>query len=150
VAFHFAHIVMNFHFVVVGYLFYWPIIGVDQSPRDIPHIARLGMMLASLPFHAFFGVILMNTATPIAQNFYQSLHYSWVNLLTDQRLGGGIAWSFGEIPLIIVVVTLLAQWAKSDEKTAKRMDRRADSDGDADLTAYNAMLEEMSKKRKVT
>lgn len=139
--YHWAHLAMNAHFLLVGYVFYWPVIGVDRAPRRLPPLGRLGMVLVSLPFHAFFGVILMNTQGVIGQSFYHSLRLPWVtNLLADQNLGGGIAWAFGEFPLIVVLIALLSQWSREDERVARRADRRADADGDADLAAYNAML----------
>lgn len=146
--YHWAHLLMNAHFLVVGYLFYWPVIGIDPAPRRLPPLGRLGMVFASMPFHAFFGVILMSMQTVIGQNFYRSLALPWVtNELSDQHLGGGIAWAAGELPLLIVMLALLAQWARTDERAARRADRRADSDDDADLKAYNAMLEQMSQGR---
>ncbi|MGO1850794.1 cytochrome c oxidase assembly protein, partial [Microbacterium sp.] len=57
--FHWAHQLMNVHFLIVGYLYYSLIIGVDRPPRPLPHIGKLGYVLAAMPFHAFFGVILM-------------------------------------------------------------------------------------------
>jgi cytochrome c oxidase assembly factor CtaG/uncharacterized membrane protein len=142
--YHWAHLVMNAHFLLVGYLFYWPVIGIDPAPRRLPPLGRLGMVFASMPFHAFFGVILMSMQTVIGQNFYRSLSLPWVtNLLSDQHLGGGIAWAAGEIPLLVVMLALLAQWARTDERAARRSDRRADTDGDADLNAYNAMLQQL-------
>ncbi|MFI7680378.1 cytochrome c oxidase assembly protein [Actinophytocola sp. NPDC049390] len=143
---HWAHLLMNAHFLLVGYAFYWPVIGIDPSPRRLPHIARLGMVFASLPFHAFFGVILMGMNTVIGEEFYQRLALRWnFDLLSDQRLGGGIAWAAGELPLLIVLVALLVQWARADDREARRQDRRADAEGDeSDLAAYNAMLKKMS------
>ncbi|GAB3435658.1 cytochrome c oxidase assembly protein [Actinophytocola sediminis] len=142
---HWAHLLMNAHFLIVGYLFYWPVIGVDPSPRRLPHVARLGMVFASLPFHAFFGVIMMGMQTVVAAPFYRTLGLPWAaDLLADQRLGGGIAWAAGELPLLIVLIALLVQWAKADDREARRADRRADDDGDADRTAYNAMLRKLS------
>lgn len=144
---HWAHLLMNAHFLLVGYIFYWPVIGIDPSPRRLPHIARLGMVFASLPFHAFFGVILMSMQTVIGEQFYQRLALPWTaDLLSDQRLGGGIAWAAGELPLLIVLVALLVQWARADDREARRQDRRADSDGDEDREAYNAMLKNLSDK----
>lgn len=142
---HWAHLLMNAHFLLVGYIFYWPVIGIDPSPRRLPHIARLGMVFASLPFHAFFGVILMNMQTVIGEQFYQRLGLPWTaDLLSDQRLGGGIAWAAGELPLLIVLVALLIQWARADDREARREDRRADTEGDEDREAYNAMLKKLS------
>jgi cytochrome c oxidase assembly factor CtaG/putative copper export protein len=142
---HAAHVAMNLHFLVTGYLFYWVVIGVDPTPRPIPPIAKLAVVFASLPLHALFGVVLMGTKSVLAGNFYQSLQLSWHNdLLGDQRLGGGIAWSAGEVPLVLVLLALLVQWRRSDQRVATRMDRAADRDDDADLAAYNAMLAKLA------
>jgi putative copper resistance protein D len=145
--YHWAHLAMNAHFILVGYMFYWPVIGIDPAPRRLPPLGRLGLLLASMPFHAFFGVILMSKQTLIGDNFYRSLALPWVtNLLADQRLGGGIAWATGEIPLLVVVVALLAQWARADERVARRVDRRAEASGDAELAAYNEMLRRLAER----
>ncbi|KJK45862.1 copper resistance protein CopD [Lentzea aerocolonigenes] len=145
--FHWAHLAMNAHFILVGYVFYWPVIGVDPSPNKLPPLGRLGLLFASIPFHAFFGIVLMSSQNVIGEQFYRGLALPWVqNLLEDQRLGGGIAWAAGEIPLLVVMVALLAQWARQDTREAKRLDRKADADGDADLEAYNAMLRKMAGK----
>jgi cytochrome c oxidase assembly factor CtaG len=121
------------------------VIGIDPTPRKLPPVGRLAMVFASMPFHAFFGVVLMSMANVIGAIFYRSLALPWVtDALSDQRLGGGIAWAAGEVPLLVVVVALLVQWARQDEREARRRDRRADADGEAELTAYNAMLRQMS------
>lgn len=144
--YHWAHLAMNAHFLLVGYVFYWPVIGVDPAPRRIPPLGKLGMMFAAMPFHAFFGVILMNMQTVIGETFYRELKLPWVgDLLTDQRLGGGIAWASGEIPVLLVLVALLVQWARADEREARRSDRREEASGGADLAAYNAMLKQLSQ-----
>jgi putative copper resistance protein D len=144
--YHWAHLAMNAHFLLTGYVFYWPVIGVDPAPRRLPPLGKLGMMFAAMPFHAFFGVILMNDQSVIGQAFYQSLKLPWVgDLLTEQRLGGGIAWASGELPVLLVLIALLAQWARADEREARRMDRREEATGDADLAAYNAMLKQMAQ-----
>ncbi len=144
---HPAHLAMNLHFLLTGYLFYWVVIGVDPTPRPIPPLGKVAMVFASLPFHAFFGVVLMSTNTVLGESFYKSLQLYWhSDLLGDQRLGGGIAWAAGEIPLVIVMVALLIQWRRSDERTAKRLDRAADRDDEADLAAYNRMLAELARR----
>ncbi|WP_166905482.1 cytochrome c oxidase assembly protein [Mycobacterium sp. DL440] len=144
---HAAHILMNVHFLVSGYLFYWVVIGVDPTPRPVPHLVKIGMVFASLPLHAFFGVVLMGMDTVLGESFYRSLQLPWhTDLLGDQHLGGGIAWAAGEVPLVIVMLALLIQWRRSDQRTAKRLDRAADRDDDADLAAYNAMLAEMARR----
>ncbi|HWX98931.1 MAG TPA: cytochrome c oxidase assembly protein [Mycobacterium sp.] len=144
---HAGHMAMNLHFLISGYLFYWVVIGVDPTPRPIPPLAKVAVVFASLPLHAFFGVELMGTRTVLGAAYYRSLGLPWhTDLLGDQRLGGGIAWAAGELPLVIVMIALLVQWARSDERTARRLDRAAERNDDADLTAYNAMLAELARR----
>jgi cytochrome c oxidase assembly factor CtaG/putative copper export protein len=144
---HAGHMAMNLHFLVSGYLFYWVVIGVDPTPRPIPPLAKVAVVFASLPLHAFFGVVLMGTRTVLGDAYYRSLGLPWhTDLLGDQRLGGGIAWAAGELPLVIVMIALLVQWARSDARTARRLDRAAELDDDAELAAYNAMLSELSRR----
>jgi len=147
VASHPAHVLMNAHFLVSGYLFYWLAIGVDPAPRTLPPVGKLGLVFAALPFHAFFGVILMGSRQLLGGEFYRSLGLSWnSDLLGDQRLGGGIAWAAGELPLLLVMLALLVQWSRADEKVAKRTDRAAAADDDAELAAHNAMFADLRRR----
>lgn len=144
---HAAHLLMNVHFLVSGYLFYWVVIGIDPTPRQIPQLAKVAMVFATLPLHAFFGVVLMGMQNVLGGSFYRSLQLVWhTDLLGDQRLGGGIAWAAGEVPLVLVMIALLIQWRRSDQRTAKRLDRAADRDDGAELASYNAMLAEMARR----
>jgi putative copper resistance protein D len=142
---HPAHLLMKVHFLITGVLFFWPLIGVDPSPRAMSPVLRLGVLFASIPFHAFFGVALMGSREAIGRLFYSGLKLPWVpDLLVDQRLGGGLAWATGELPMLLVVIALVVQWSRTDERQARRDDRRADRDGDVDLNAYNAMLRQLA------
>ncbi|WP_063049726.1 cytochrome c oxidase assembly protein [Nocardia arthritidis] len=149
IRYHWGHVVMNVHFLVVGYLFYWGIIGIDPGPRRLPHIGRLGMLFAVMPFHAFFGIAMMSMNAVVGQRLYSNLQLPWtIDLLADQRVGGGIAWVSGEVPILLVVGALLTQWVAQDRRIAVRSDRKDDEYGDSDLAAYNAMLEQLARTRR--
>ena len=78
-------------------------------------------------------------------DWYAVVTPPWLtDTLADTRNAGAIAWGFGEIPTLVVAIVLGFQWARSDEREARRMDRRADLDGDAELSAYNARLARMN------
>ncbi|MFH5210563.1 cytochrome c oxidase assembly protein [Antrihabitans spumae] len=146
---HPAHLLMNLHFLVSGYLFYWVVIGVDPAPRHVEPITKLAMVFGSLPFHAFFGIALMSMDTVMGGWFYRSLGLDWnSDLIADQRLGGGIAWATGEIPLVLVMLALLIQWSRADDRAAKRYDRAAERDDDAELAAHNAMFAELARRER--
>lgn len=144
---HAAHLLMNLHFLLSGYLFYWVVIGIDPKPRQVEPLTKLGMVFGSLPFHAFFGVALMSMSTVLGGWFYRSLDLDWHNdLLGDQRTGGSLAWASGEVPLVVVILALLIQWSRSDQRLAQRTDRAADRDHDAELAAHNAMFAELAQR----
>jgi cytochrome c oxidase assembly factor CtaG len=146
--YHWAHQLLDLQFVFIGYLFYGLVIGVDKPPRSLPHIGKLGLVFAAMPFHAFFGVIVMSQSTIIAKEFYSYLDLPWMtNLKSDQYLGGGIAWAAGELPLLIVIIALITQWAKQDARLARRTDRHLDSGIDDSFEAYNAMLTGLANRR---
>lgn len=147
IRFHWAHQAMNIHFLIVGYLFYSLIIGVDRPPRPLPPIGKLAFVLAAMPFHAFFGVILMMASTPIAENFYRTIDAPWgPDLMLAQYIGGGVAWAGGELPLIIVIVALGVQWARQDQREASRNDRHLDSGLNDEFDDYNRMLERLAQR----
>ncbi|MFC4603261.1 cytochrome c oxidase assembly protein [Rhodococcus kronopolitis] len=144
---HGAHLLMNLHFILSGYLFYWVVIGIDPAPRTVTPVTKLAMVFGSLPFHAFFGVALMSMGEVMGGWYYGALALGWNNdLLGDQQLGGSIAWATGEIPLVLVMLALLVQWSRADRKTATRVDRAAVRDDDAELAAHNAMFAELARR----
>jgi cytochrome c oxidase assembly factor CtaG/putative copper export protein len=137
---HLGHLLMQAHFLAVGCLFFWVVLGMDPIPRALSYPARLALLVASMPFHAFFGVVVMDSNTLVASQWFQRLQIPWVDVAADQRLGGGIAWSFGEIPILILVVVMTLRWFLSDSRDARRFDRSEARTGDAELSAYNAYL----------
>lgn len=143
--YHWAHQGMTVHYLAIGYIFYALVIGVDAAPRPLPYIGKLGLVLAAMPFHAFFGVIVMTNSTILAKTYYDYLDVSWLGSLAhDQYVAGGIAWAAGELPLVVVVIALVTQWARQDARQAKRDDRHADAGLDDTYERYNAMLQELS------
>jgi putative copper resistance protein D len=140
---HWAHELMHVHFVLVGYLFYESLIGIDPLPYRAGYPLRLVALFSTLAFHAFFAVALMSSETLVAPSYYAALDRPWwTDLLSDQNTGSAFAWAFGEFPALIALVVLLFQWSRHDDREARRQDRQSDRDGDAELVAYNAMLQQ--------
>lgn len=138
---HSGHAFMEIHFLFAGVLFYYVIIGVDPAPKRLGPLARFGVLMLSVPFHAFFAVALMSSDVIIAESYYTALQRPYAtDLAQDQYLGGGIAWAMGEVPLLLVMGAIFIQWFRSDSRDARRGDRAADRDDDAALDKYNAYL----------
>jgi cytochrome c oxidase assembly factor CtaG/putative copper export protein len=136
---HIGHQWMIIHFLLTGYIFVQSLIGVDPSPGRAPYPLRLLVLLATMAFHAFFGLSLMTGTGLLLADWYGAMGWG-TSALADQQTGGGIAWSVGEIPTVALAIAVALMWSRSDERDSKRYDRKADRDGDAELEAYNQML----------
>ncbi|MGJ3224844.1 cytochrome c oxidase assembly protein [Micromonospora aurantiaca (nom. illeg.)] len=149
---HAAHLAMTAHFLIVGYLFFWTVIGIDPAPRRVPHPLKAILVLISMVLHAFLGVALMQSSAVLAADWWTALARPWgPTPLQDQRNAGGIAWSFGELPTVVVLGALMLQWIRADEREARRRDRAADraqaqGGEDEELAAYNRMLADLAER----
>ncbi|MYS12253.1 cytochrome c oxidase assembly protein [Streptomyces sp. SID6041] len=142
-----GHIGMMVHFLMVGVVFFWPIMGVDPGPHRPGYVMRMLELFAGMPFHAFFGIALMMASEPMVKAYENPPASLGIDALTDQNAAGGIAWAFSEIPSVLVLIALVYQWYHSEQRQAVRMDRAADRDGDKELEAYNAYLASLQARR---
>lgn len=135
-----GHAAMMLHFLAVGLVFFWPIMGVDPGPHRPGYVMRMLELFSGMPFHAFFGIALMMASEPMVDTYAHPPASLGVSALEDQTAAGGIAWAFSEIPSVIVLVALVFQWYFSEQRRSRASDRAADRDGDRELAAYNAYL----------
>lgn len=101
-------------------------------------------------FHGFLGIVLMQSRSVIAADWFSGVHPQWgSSLLANQHIGAGIAWAFGEVPSAIVMAILLVRWIRADEREQRRVDRaadRAEASGEPDAhVVYNAYLRQISE-----
>ncbi|WP_423924293.1 cytochrome c oxidase assembly protein [Frigoribacterium sp. 2-23] len=142
---HIGHYWMIVHFLIVGYLFVQSMIGIDPVKGRLPYPMRLVVLLATMGFHAFFGIGIMTSTSLFLADWYGAMGRTWgPTPMDDQYTAGGIAWSVGEIPTLALAVAVAIMWSRSDGREQKRRDRQADRDGDAELNAYNEQLAQMS------
>ena len=147
---HSGHILMNMHFLLAGYLFFYVIVGIDPNPRKIPHIVRIIVLFAAMSIHAFFSIALLSTTTLTDGGYFASLNSPWnTNLLADQHVGASLGWMMGEIPILIALIATFIQWMRDDSREAKRIDRAADraaAMGEEDeLAKYNKYLSTLAR-----
>ncbi|WP_396134341.1 cytochrome c oxidase assembly protein [Arthrobacter oryzae] len=144
---HVGHELMNLHFALTGYIFVLSMIGTDPLPRRAPYPMRLLLLLATMGFHAFFGVAIMGGTGLLAADYFGNLGRAWgPSALLDQQMGGAVAWGIGEVPTLLVAIGVAVMWSRSDERETRRTDRAADRNNDADLTAYNDMFAKLAER----
>jgi len=125
------HEMTHLHMVLVGCLFFWPLMGVDPLPGRIGYPFRVLLTVLTLPFHAFMGVTIMAQDRLIGGDWYRDLHEgpmgAWLpDPHADQHLAGGVLWSSGDAIGLVFFAVLFVQWVRSSLAEAKREDRRLD------------------------
>lgn len=127
----YVHEMTHVHLVLVGCMFFWPLVGLDPVPGRVIYPFRMLMMLLTLPFHAFLGVTIMGQTTIIGEEWYAALREgpmgAWLpTMAADQHLAGGILWGSGDLVGIAMFLVLFTQWVRDSMKEAAREDRRLD------------------------
>ena len=142
---HIGHQWMVVHFLITGYLFAQALIGIDPGPARLPYAARLLLLIATMAFHAFFGLSLMSGSGLLLADWYGAMGRTWGEApIDDQHTGGAIAWGIGELPTAALTIIVSIQWFKSDARDAKRLDRQSDRTGNKDVEDYNQMLAKLA------
>ncbi len=144
---HLGHQWMTVHFLITGYLFVQALVGIDPGPHRLQYPLRLMLLIGTLAFHAFFGLALMDGQALLVADWFGAMGRTWGSPpLQDQHDGGAIAWGIGELPTAVLTIIVSVQWARSDARESKRLDRASDRSGNQDLEEYNAMLARLAKR----
>jgi putative copper resistance protein D len=120
------HQFVHLHFVIVGCLFFWPLIGIDPLPGRMSYPLRALLMFLSTPFHTVLGLTVMQSANLLGGDWYSSLELGWADPFADQQLAGGILWAGGEFVAVGMLGALVFQWMRHADREARRIDRALD------------------------
>jgi putative copper resistance protein D len=148
---HAGHFLMSAHFILVGFLFFNVIIGIDPNPRRYPHILRIVILFGAMSLHAFFSIALMSQTSLVDGGYYESLRTPWItSALDDQKAGGSVGWAMGEIPMLLALISTFILWMREDKRETVRIDRneaRLAAMGEPDeLAQYNAYLNKLQER----
>jgi putative copper resistance protein D len=133
------HELVHAHFVIVGCLFFWPLIGIDPVPGRMSYPLRALLAFLATPFHTVLGLTVMQSSGLLGGDWYPSLHLTWADPAADQNLAGGILWAGGELVAVAMLAALVAQWMRESEREAARIDRALDrAEAEAEAEALRA------------
>ncbi|WP_084124958.1 cytochrome c oxidase assembly protein [Demequina sp. NBRC 110054] len=143
---HVGHLWMVLHFTLAGYFFANALVGIDPGPKRPGYPMRLVLLFATMAFHAFFGVAIATSEVLLVPEWFGLMGRTWgPDAITDQQWGGEIAWGIGELPVLALAIGVAVAWRRSDVKEGRRRDRQEERTDDAELKAYNAMLERIAR-----
>lgn len=131
-----GHTSLEIAFLTVGILVATPLASADPLPRRPSFVSRLFDTFAEMQIHAVFGLVMILTLTPMIP-FFVDTPASWnIDPALDQAMAGVLAWTYGELPLLTILIITLARWQRQDSIRAVRTQER----DDAELDDYNEYL----------
>ena len=121
-----------------GYVFFWTLLRVDPVPKVYSYGVSLWITAFEVVGDAFLGLAVIADTSLIGAGYYHALARPWgPSLQTDQILGGGTLWIFGDLVGLPFLVAQLIQFIREDEAEAAEIDAELDA-RDADRAARKA------------
>lgn len=131
-----GHLILLTLFLLFGMIGAAPLWSLDPLPREPSFVVRIVDVLLEIQIHAIFGLVLLRSTEPMFRWYAADPEVWGISRALDQAIAGGLIWSYGELPLIIVLIVTISKWRTSDLRQAKRREAQED----AELDAYNAYL----------
>lgn len=145
---HVLHLLLLAHFLISSVVFFTVVIGTDPLTSRPGHLGRLMMVIFAAVAHTIFGIVVMQSSGALAPEWWSDIARPWwPDARQDTVVAGGLAWAFGELPVLFVVAAIVRQWAQDDERQQRRRDRAADMAGSreaVEVEDYNAMLKRLA------
>jgi putative copper resistance protein D len=157
-----AHETEHVVFLIVGYLFFLPIIGSEPIRWRLSYPVRLVLLFLVMPVDTFTGLFLSG-ASGNAPGLPVGPRPSWAGTaIGDLHAGGSVMWVAGDGIMFLLMMVVFLMWA-TDTKTVSRtrgwlesarratvaptaVAHAADIDEDEDqLAAYNAYLSRLNR-----
>ncbi|HEX4833109.1 MAG TPA: cytochrome c oxidase assembly protein [Trebonia sp.] len=155
-------------FLVVGYIYFLPLIGKEPIGWKVSYPVRLFLLFIAMPVDAFTGVIL-GSETSLPFTAFSAPRGWGPSPIDDIHLGGAVMWIGGAAIMFVLILTTFFAWSRETRPTggmgwlesvrrsnlatvttegrpehsgpAPAISESADLDADQDsLDAYNAYL----------
>ncbi|HSZ42175.1 MAG TPA: cytochrome c oxidase assembly protein [Trebonia sp.] len=114
--------------MAVGYLFFWTLLQVDPVPKAYPPGIGLWITAAEVVGDAFFGIAVIADTNILAHAHYLAVGWPYgPTLATNQVLGGGIIWIFGDTVGLPFLAVQFIMMMRADKAEAVEIDAELDA-----------------------
>ena len=121
-----AHDNEHLLFLVVGYLFWRPVVAVEPSRHPLTPVMRLVYLMLAVPIDTFSGLALLSANHELFASYGQ-FHRPWgPSLVGDLHAGGAIMWVAGDTLMALAMIPVVVVWIRSEDAAARRVDAELD------------------------
>jgi len=103
-------------YLVVGYLYFLPLIGREPVRWRVSYPVRLFLLFLAMPVDAYTGVVLGSTGTvPFTMD-----HRSWgPSPLDDVHVGGAVMWVGGAAIMFVMIMFVFLAWSRDTRASSR-------------------------------
>jgi cytochrome c oxidase assembly factor CtaG len=99
-------------YLIVGYLFYLPLLGNEPIRWRLSYPLRLLVLTVTMPVDTFTGVVLGYAGREMFPA-YDAAHRTWgPSLVDDLHIGGAMMWIGGDALMFVLIMIVFATWAR--------------------------------------
>ncbi len=109
-----AHDAEHALYLIVGYLFFLPLLGREPIRWRIPYPLRILALIVVMPVDTFTGLVLGYSATGMTGMMSRSWGPSPVD---DVHLGGAVMWIGGDAIMLVLIMVVFIAWSGDDRGT---------------------------------
>ena len=121
------HHLEQISFLVVGYLFFRHVFGIERGGKPLHPGLRLVFLMVAVPIDTFTGLALaMSSHNPFP--VYDMYHRPWgMSVLSDVRMGGAIMWIGGDALMLLAMIPATVVWVRYEDRRAIEIDAELDA-----------------------
>ena len=121
-----VHDAEHLGFLVVGYMFWRPVVGIEPSRHPLSPPLQLLYLALAVPVDTFTGLAL-TSATHELFPFYNTFTRVWgPSLVNDLHIGGAIMWVGGDALMFIAMIPIAIRWVRVEEQRTLELDTELD------------------------
>ena len=129
-----VHRVEQIGFLIIGYLFWRPVVAIEPSRHPLPPGLRLVYLALAVPVDTFVGLALLMSGH-VEFNAYSQMGRTWgPSILTDIKTGGSLMWIGGDFLMLMAMIPIAVLWMRDEESKTKELDARLDAERAASAT----------------
>jgi cytochrome c oxidase assembly factor CtaG len=115
-------------YLVVGVLFWWPVVGLDPSPYRMSYPARILYLFLQMPQNTFLALAIYSATSPLYPHYVTTGRTWGPSPLVDQQAAGAIMWVWGDLTFLVALLLMVAAWMRDEEARTRRRETRIDAE----------------------
>ena len=121
-------------FLVVGYLFFRSVFGIERGPHPLHPGLTLVYLMAAVPVDTITGLALaMSSHNPFP--VYDTMMRPWgPSVLSDIHLGGAIMWIGGDALMLLALIPASIRWVRYEDRRTRQVDADLDAQSSSDAS----------------